>query len=363
MSRCTKSQRRASFETLEQRQLLAGDILINVAGGNLMAQGDALDNKVMITAGSEAGSFVVTGLEGTTVHEEGGAATNSVTVTGVRSIQAELGEGNDLIAVVGANLRGSILLRTGAGDDRVLMGTGGDSAELEGILPAEVSVNVGGSIRIATDGGNDEVSVDDVAVRGHLGVNAGEGDDTVSLGGVEAVAAMVDTIDARLQARGGVHVYLGAGADELTMQHVGTRGAIVVHGGLGDNTVNASRTKTSALLILGDAGVDSVELTDVNSHVLGIHTGDGNDDADVRDSAFAAFHISLGDGNDTLTTAALKARIATMLGGEDEDTFEVVSENSFAHQLIRGFEIPPDINVNELPARRRLLAGLLNRFR
>ncbi|MEX0613839.1 MAG: hypothetical protein WD229_17105, partial [Pirellulales bacterium] len=144
--------RRGCFESLEQRQLLAGDVVLNVVDGNLTIQGDALDNKIMVTAGAEAGSFVITGLDTTTVHEEGQpATTDPVTVTGVKNIRAALGEGNDLIAVVGANVRGRLGIRTGAGDDRVLVGTGGDAAELVGQLPSDVSVSVRGSVAIGTN--------------------------------------------------------------------------------------------------------------------------------------------------------------------------------------------------------------------
>ncbi len=41
MARDTRG--RGRFESLEQRDLLAGDVLVNVVGGNLMVQGDALD--------------------------------------------------------------------------------------------------------------------------------------------------------------------------------------------------------------------------------------------------------------------------------------------------------------------------------
>ncbi len=76
----------------------------------------------------------MTGLDGTTMHEEGQAAASELTVTGVHNAKVELGEGNDLIAVVGASLPGHLAIHTGTGDDRVLVGTGGDAAELVGVM-------------------------------------------------------------------------------------------------------------------------------------------------------------------------------------------------------------------------------------
>ncbi len=194
-------------------------------------------------------------------------------------------------------------------------------------------------------------------IGGHLAASAGEGDDAVSLSRTEVAGE-----SARFYARGGVHLNLGAGNDELNMEQLGVRGGIIARGGLGDDAVNASLTNASAMLVIGDGGVDTVTLADLDVHHLGIHTGEGDDLVDVRDSVFASFVVSLGAGNDTLTTAALEARVGVMLGGDGEDTFDLVSANNFAHQLIHGFEIPPDINVNELPHVRRPLGRLLNRL-
>jgi hypothetical protein len=343
---------------LEQRQLLAGDVAVSVVDGQLMVQGDDLDNKIMITAGAEAGSLVITGLDGTNLIQNGDPPAAEVTVTGVHSAHVELGEGNDLVAVVGANLRGQVAINTGGGDDRVLVGTGGDAAELVGQLPDDVSVSLRGALRINTDSGNDQIAIDDATVRGHIGLNAGEGDDLVSLGSTAAV----DESGARLGLRGSVHINLGDGNDELNIDQLRVRGGIVARGGDGDDTVNVSQTKSNSLVVLGAGGVDTVTLADLDVHHLGVRTGEGNDSVDIRDSVFSHMGVSLGDGDDTLTTAALEGRLGLMLGGLGEDTLNVLSESTFGREVIRGFEIPPDVNVNGLPFARRPLAQLLHRL-
>ena len=137
-------RQRGYFEVLEDRQLLAGDVVVSVVRGELMLQGDTLDNKVIIVAGSEANSFVIKGLDGTTVHQQDDPAATEVTVAGVRSIRANLGDGNDLLALLGGDIRGNVSIRTGVGDDRVLIGTVDNASELAGTLPP--GVNVGGSV-------------------------------------------------------------------------------------------------------------------------------------------------------------------------------------------------------------------------
>ena len=87
MSRATNFGRAARFESLEQRQLLAGDVLVNVVRGNLVIEGDAEGNEIAVTAGVERGAFLVTGLNGTTVHQDGQTPASEVTITGVRRDQ------------------------------------------------------------------------------------------------------------------------------------------------------------------------------------------------------------------------------------------------------------------------------------
>jgi hypothetical protein len=190
----------------------------------------------MITAGAEPGSFVITGLDGTTVHEEGEPAGSEVTVTGVHSARLRLGAGNDLIGVVGANFRGHVAVHTGAGDDRVLIGTGGDAPELAGLLPDDLAVGVRGALVVDTGADNDHVAVDDAAIGRGLAVRAGIGNDTASLGG----DAAADEPGARLRVHGGVHVNLGAGNDELAMDQLRVRRGIVVHDAAGDDTVEGN---------------------------------------------------------------------------------------------------------------------------
>ena len=81
-------RRRARIEALETRQLLAGDVMVGVVGGNLVVQGDELGNQVAITAGAEPGSYVVRGLDGTNIVQASGEAgegpaVHEVVVTGV----------------------------------------------------------------------------------------------------------------------------------------------------------------------------------------------------------------------------------------------------------------------------------------
>src|SRR5688572_15011706 len=62
--------RPCKFESLEKRNLLAGDVTASIRNGDLVIKGDDLDNGITITAGATAGSVLVTGVNA------GGTATN-----------------------------------------------------------------------------------------------------------------------------------------------------------------------------------------------------------------------------------------------------------------------------------------------
>jgi hypothetical protein len=346
---------RGVFESLEQRQLLAGDVVVNVVNGTLRIEGDIEANKILITAdtAAEAGAFVVTGLDGTTLND----ATDPVSVSGVRNIVANLGDGNDLVALAGAEVLGNVSIRTAEGDDRVVVGTAGGAVELDGELPEDLTVRVRGALNIGTGVGADQVAVD-ATTAGLLHVSAGEDNDTVSLGSTQDVG----DLSARLAVRTAAHIDLGDGDDELNVDQVNAHGVLLIRAGLGSDMMDANVAEAKAMLAFGDGGEDAISLADLDVEHLGVHSGEGNDTVAIRDSVFANLGVGLGAGNDTLTTSALQARLAILGGGDGEDTLEEVSPSVFERQRILGFEIPPDINVIDRPKVRRLIGRLLGRL-
>ena len=345
-------RQRGHFEVLEDRQLLAGDVVVSVVRGELMLQGDTLDNKVVIVAGAEANSFVIKGLDGTTVRKQDDPAATEVTVAGVKSIRADLGEGNDLIALLGGDIRGNVSIRTGAGGDRVLIGTIDNAPELAGTLPA--GVNVGGSVLIGTDGGADQVAIDVAEIQGAISVNTGDENDVVSVG-----STLETDAPARVQARAGIYMGLGAGDDSLSMNQVSARGAIAANGGSGDNTINVNDATSFVFGVYSDSGVDLVTLENVRAQLGGVYTGGGSDHVEIRDSVFTSIGVALGEGDDVLSIQNLKARHALFAGGVGQDIFEDLGGNDLALKIIRQFEIPADVNTAPLP-RRVGLRSLFN---
>jgi hypothetical protein len=353
--------RLARFESLEERNLLAGDVLVSVLEGRLVIEGDELANNIAITAGAEAGSFVISGLDGTTVHE-GEAPAAEVTVTGVEAgVRVELGEGDDTMALADVSIQSNVSINMGEGNDTVEVGIGaGEPGE---VMPDEVSVMIRGALRITTEGGNDEITVDDATIRGSLHVDAGDGDDTVSLGGMNGTVGVAslgglgglggilngEKIDARVHVRGSLHVDLGGGSNELDMNFVHAKLFASVEGGSEDDDINIGESQMLSLSVRTGDGMDTISLEGVRGGFVHLLAGDGNDDVSIVDSAFFLLGVLLGDGDDTLTTDGLSAKFATLLGGEGEDRLEELGVGEIKREIIRGFEIPPDINTSGFP--------------
>jgi hypothetical protein len=363
------SSRRGRFETLEPKHMLAGDVVLELVDGRLEIEGDALGNNIEITAGAN-GSLVISGLDGTTVHEEGETPAAEVTLTGVtRGIRVDLGDGDDTLAISDVSLRGNVSIETGDGNDTVMIGAEGDVMAGSLLDDLDASVALRGSLSVDTGEGNDDVTVASAAVRGRLSIDTGIGEDTVSLGAEAAPMASllgglpggplgdVD-LEASLHVRGGAHVELGDGNDELDVNGVRVHTFASVHGGDGDDDIRVNHSAALGLVIAGQDGDDTVSLDGVHARFLGLSTGDGEDDVSIVDSVFMSLGVSLGADNDTLLTDSLTARFAALLGGDGEDTHNVAGESELRHELVLGFELPPDVvNTSGLPRLRGLLNG------
>jgi hypothetical protein len=363
---------------------MAGDVSVSVVGGQLVIEGDELGNQIAITSGTEPGSYVVHGLEGTNVilqppadptdpalaGESDGDSMSMVVVHGVRGARIAMGDGNDRVVLREARFHGDVGIRMGMGDDQVVVGplrqTMPEPAPLataDGEAPPDEmpmlrpSVGVGGSLRIGTGEGSDRVHVASASIRGTLGVATDGGNDIVVLGkpATDAPVEPVATFDplgpvdpmlrgAALRVAGGIHIELGEGDDGLTVNMVGAAGGLSADGGLGGDHlgVRASRVGRALLLFGGEGeGADHVVVNHVAAHVAGIRTGAGNDTVRIIDSLFHLLGVALDGGNDSLAVEGNKAYAAVLLGGEGEDTLLGLSHNRFRRQLVRGFELPP----------------------
>jgi len=273
--------RNLGLESLEDRNLMAGDIIANVVNGSLVIRGDEASNGVAIRAGAEPGQYFIVGLEA------GGEATSvngvdAVLVSGVtRGIRAGLGQGDDVFRLSDANVRGAVSVSAGRGNDHISIG-GRDSDDR------------------ADDRANDRVA--NTRIRLGLNLSTGLGNDSVHVGGTRV--------------GGGTRIATGRGADE-----VGVRDSNLGH---------------TAIISTG-GGEDAVNVGGSRSGLLVVDTGAHDDSVRVVDSAFASLVVTTKTGDDVVGIFGVSARSAVLLGGRGTD--ELVGNNNMIHHVFRhGFE-------------------------
>jgi hypothetical protein len=375
------SGRRLRFETMEKRQLLAGDLLfpsdvsapgevrVVVTGGNMVVTGDiangvSLNESIQIQQDVEnTSNFSVTGLSGTKVN--GSAADGTVSFAGVtgsitidmkggnnvvkfgesaqqtvnRGLTIRTGVGIDTIEITNTSIRGALLIEAGAGTNNVT---------LKGVKTGDTVV---GTTTIRGTTGDDTVTIEDNGgttseFNGTLSVDSGAGINTLTLksttvrrGNVSVIGTTgQDTVNitGTTLTNGTLSINSGAGVGTVDLTTVTLRrGNVSVIGTTGDDTVNITGTTLTngTLSINSGAGVGTVELTTVtlergNLSVIGTT---GNDTVNLTNTTTSNGTLTLdaGAGTNTMNLLGVFASgNATLKGttGQDTVTIEPVTE-------------------------------------
>ncbi len=299
MTNSRKSYASPTYQVLEPRKLLAGDVTVSVDGSALIVFGDAEANQIQIV-GAPDGSAIVRGLDGTTIN--GGSAEFSAGAN-LRSAQIQLGDGNDEADIRGLVLRNALTVRTGSGDD---------STDIQ-------HINVRG-IEVSGNDGNDVMQFDNVFSRRSIVIQGGDGDDTVAIG---AMAANRDGL-----------INTGNGNDSLAIDNLGI--------------------KENMSLLLGNGDDQALIAGETYGYRGNIVLGAGDDTLSVlpaTNEAAARFrrnlNISGNSGDDTIAldasvTANRRARID---GGTDSDAIQQ-GDASLRRSTIRNFESEEVADLN-----------------
>ena len=368
-------RRSLALEKLESKAMLAGDVIVSVVEGNLIIEGDELGNEIAVSSGETAGTYIIRGLEGTTVKlgEDGEPAPETgLVVEGVRrNVRINLGDGDDAVTVNDARFRHGLSIATGAGADEVNIGNADETpAPALSAAATDANVSVRGALLIRTGADNDTVNLGNVHVGGLIGISTDGGDDTVHLGAPaptpEAAALDAALESATVRAKLGVDILLGEGDDTAVLRDVAAL-QVGIGAGAGADEVALHDIRSLYIGVRGGEGdgADVVRLNDVHAQVATVGTGDGADRVIVAGSKFGVLTAIMGAGNDVLTLENVQARLGTFAGGEgDADELVEGGTNTFTRKVVTGFEIPPDVNTNP-PFRPRSpfsrLVGLLRR--
>src|SRR4051812_27988873 len=189
------SSRRLTMESLESRQMMTGNVLVSVSGGDLVVTGDGGANEVRIIQSLQngapiAGRFFITGQNGTRINGQvAGQFFHNVT----DDVRINLNGGNDRLTLGDGVSNGHFMvpddleIDMGAGSDvlrldnitvrddaRLVTGAGNDSVIVTGTVGALPGVDNGdNNLTIETGDRPDNVLLQNVFVRRNLNINTG----------------------------------------------------------------------------------------------------------------------------------------------------------------------------------------------
>lgn len=314
MKRANKS-RKIGLESLEQRQLMAGDVIAVLEGSLLTVEGDNLDNQIVMTR-TAVGDLVITGQTGTLVN---GLPSVRFPAAQLNAVEVRMGDGNDTVTLRGLQVANDVNVNLGAGNDRLTS-------------QAAAASTINGNMSVMGEAGNDVVQLAGITVREDLYIDGGLGTLNASIN-----AATVDKVMS----------IIADEADDIVSvvgSRVGLNVMIETKGG--SDRVTLTDSNAFALAINTDSngaiGLDQVTLNRVTTvEDIGIFTGAGNDIVRLTDvSSGKSIITSLDEGNDRLVATRVQAaEDAVFEGGAGFDTLENYGISAGIKREFKEFEV------------------------
>jgi hypothetical protein len=320
------------LEQLEQRHLLAGNVHVQIIGGDLVVQGDDAANRISVESAG-TGKILVRGF-GTQINS---VANGAKIISGIRGeIQLNLGGGDDLVRVSNLIAPSNVLVSLGSGNDEVVTGRDRLNGDARFGHSPSGPLYVRGDLRIYGGGGDDLVFQSDAHVDGLGVVNLGKGDDTLFLqrpfGGSQNVdyggnLSIVpdqgdDVVDILgMVVDGNLTVDDAAGRLYLVARSLDVHGDCqITSGNLADSVEFSATNVRNQLSINTGAGDDRVRVSAI-AKSLRAQLGSGNDGFDLISANIESTTVSGGDGNDVFFARYAYGDAATFFGDDGSDTF------------------------------------------
>jgi hypothetical protein len=327
-SRKIKQSRKLTFQSLENRCLMAGNVTAAVQNHSLVINGDNQNNDIEITQVGNGqyklgvGQFSTTTINGKSTPQ---------TFSGITAdFKINMKGGNDIVVI--DNAAQSVPVLTLPGNLNVDLGTGSDVFYLE-------SANTMGSATV-TGGTGSKVVEFDYSMIGNSNFNAGKNDCNINLSSGGVVNLFYSRFERDLS--------VDLGGNSASKDSVWLQGGTV-----GRNTA-----------IQTGNGADSVYVTEMFiQQKLQIQTGGGNDMVSVGEESIyqnGAFlqnnsqygmhadqmFVDLGSGDDDLHVFGVDASSENYLGNSGHDRLFHDGAGS-GHETYSGFELVPSQIVTQ----------------
>jgi hypothetical protein len=341
MRNATVSRCALSFELLEQKALLAGDVGVAIVDGTVLINGDQEANHIRVITNAETNQIVVRGLpDADGVDTSLNGQNGPIVIDGVGSnIQIRTGNGNDAVDIPFGRFA-NVNVATGRGADVVRVGNLNDAAEPTAVATSEsgddASMAVAmASLDIATGRGADRVLQNDLHVRHNQRLSTGPGSDAVRLG----IGTAASTDGPNVNVGGNLAVSLHLGDDVLTSQRLRVAGDAVFAGGRGADELSfAGLRNPGRTAIHAGSGADQVIISGAAVDELAVNAAAGHDRTVIVDSAFANLRVGMGTGNDHFALGQTSADVAILHGGEGRDRLVRLGGNQVEHFAVVAFE-------------------------
>ena len=307
-----------NYQSLEPRQLLAGDVSVSLNQDILEVTGDVQANEFQIV-GTANGQAQVIAPTGTTINGNAGPFVANVAL---RNVVVRLNGGDDMLSISGLVLKSQLIVEGGDGNDSINIG----------------DINVR---NLTVDGGdgNDVLQFHNVFSARDLRIQSQAGDDTISITALTSNTLLaVDT---------------GAGADLVAIDNLGVRKAIDLSVGDGDDRVFMTGLiygyNTNIFLGTGNDTLSIVPQTSSATatfwRTLTINSGEGDDSVFLGASVESRGKTTLDGaaGNDSSGTSGAMLNRPQIIGIENQQlaNLNAALETFYADVNSRGVDTTP----------------------
>jgi hypothetical protein len=307
-----------SFQQLENRLTMAGNVVASVSSHSLYLTGDSRANNLQIVqVGS--GQYQVTGKDGTTINGQAQKTFSGVTA----DLIANLYGGNDTLKIGYYAEMVSVPTTVFNRDVKVNLGSGDDKLYI-------YHTNVSDDVTVNAGNGADQVYLRYSQV-GFVGVDSGLNDCTINMGSNPA-AGYQDFVDIRNTSFG----------HDLTITSTGYAPETDPTHWLDTQIYMDDVYVVRNLSIQTGNGDDLLEIesADVNGQMK-VLTGGGDDDFDLYYSFADQLTISLADGDDGLSLSGVTSHQASFDGGagtNDRFYIDPYAYSNFGTWTLTGFD-------------------------
>jgi hypothetical protein len=320
-----RAARRALLvERLENRELMAGNVLASLSGNTLTIFGDDQTNSVTLTYDPTTRNYRVAGNDTadgpTSINLQDPATTDNVAdFTGVKNVAVLLNGGDDQFDVGSPQAVDMVIAKwlsidMGDGNDQLVLGRAGNAPG--GVDPVATSLRTGTSLSVNLGAGDDEFHIANARIGQSLNIFAGDGNDHVLFDTEFTPAGATGPTLFPVRVKNSATINLAGGDDELIIKNASFQKNLRILDGGGTADIELHNVNVAKKLSIDTFDeADQITVDSVRARQLTMNTNGGVDDVDVTNSRFTAMNLKLGSARDHLLVQNTKSSFLTHFDG------------------------------------------------